>query len=183
MPIRQHQLAQQKRYAATPEFAAKSVNAAARNTDVAAEQLHDRHCAGVLSTVGVLSLTQSAKNHACLARSSKGCVSLVNQLQGFLVQISISMLGQARLNEVLDDVVVHTAVERNIRAGTNGAIDIRELCSTGITGVNNNPLSAALMGLVQLLRGNGVVLNGARTAVENNVGILESESSESCGSR
>ena len=78
-----------------------------------------------------------------------------------------------RLDEVLDDVVVHAAVERDVGAGTDGAPDIGLLSRTGVARIDDDPLSALLMGLLKPQRAYGVVLNGVGTAIQDDVSVLE----------
>ena len=74
---------------------------------------------------------------------------------------------------VFDDVVVQAAVERDIRARTNGAIDIGLLGRTGVARVDDDPLRAVLVGLMNPLRADGVVFRTVGADVHNDVGVLE----------
>ncbi len=74
---------------------------------------------------------------------------------------------------MLDDVVVQTAVERDIGAGADGALDIGLLGRTGIARIDDDPLSALLMGFLKPLGAYGVVLNGVGTDIQDDVGVLD----------
>ena len=86
-----------------------------------------------------------------------GSVGVVEQiLEVVLAHIAVGqVIHQARLDEVLDNVVVHATVERDVGAGTDGAPDVRLLGGTGVTRVDNDPLSALLMGLLKPQRADG----------------------------
>ena len=83
------------------------------------------------------------------------------------------VLLKIRIDQVLDDPVIHAAVEGDVRARTDGAVDIRLLSSTGIAGIDDDPLRSAVMGLAKPQRADRVVLNGVGTAVEDDVGVLK----------
>ena len=104
-----------------------------------------------------------------------GSVGVVEQvLEVVLAHVAgFLVLGQVRLDEVLDDVVVHASVERDVGAGTDGAPDIGLLSRTGVARIDDDPLSALLMGLLKPQRAYGVVLNGVGTAIQDDVGVLE----------
>ena len=59
------------------------------------------------------------------------------------------VLLEIRIDQVLDDPVIHAAVEGDVRARTDGAVDIRLLGSTGIAGVDDDPLRSAVVGLAK----------------------------------
>ena len=104
-----------------------------------------------------------------------GSIGVVEQvLEVVLAHVTdFLVLGQVRLDEVLDDVVVHAAVERDIGAGTDWAPDIGLLGRTGVARIDDDPLSALLVGLLKPQRAYGVVLNGVGTAIQDDVGVLE----------
>ena len=83
------------------------------------------------------------------------------------------VLLEIRIDQVLDDPVIHAAVEGDVSARTDGAVDIRLLGSTGIARIDDDPLRSAIVGLAKPQRANRVVLNGVGTAVEDDVGVLE----------
>ena len=103
-----------------------------------------------------------------------GGVGVVEQVlevvvgHGALLEVGV----QTRLDQVLDDVVVQTAVESDVRAAAQGAVDVCLLCSAGVAGVDDNPLSALLVGLVQPLGADGVVLDGVGADVQDDIGVL-----------
>lgn len=79
-----------------------------------------------------------------------GSVGVVDQVFEVVIVGVLARTGvlcQARLNQVIDDVLVQTTIERDIRATADGAIDVCLLCSTGIRGSTTiyfAPLSWAL---------------------------------------
>ena len=104
-----------------------------------------------------------------------GSVGVVDQVFEVVIVWVLARTGvlcQARLNQVIDDVLVQTTIERDIRAAADGAIDVCLLCSTGIAGVDNHPLCALIMGFMQPLGANGVVFNGIGSDVHNDIGVL-----------
>lgn len=93
----------------------------------------------------------------------------IEQVGSVRVVQNVLMLPQI----VFDDVVVQTAVERDVRARTNGAIDIGLLGRTGVARVDDDPLRAVLVGLVNPLRADGVVFHAVGADVHDDVGVLE----------
>ena len=69
--------------------------------------------------------------------------------------------------------MIHAAVEGDVGARTNGAVDIRLLGSTGIAGIDDDPLRSTVVGLAKPQRADRVVLNGVGTAMEDDVGVLK----------
>ena len=76
---------------------------------------------------------------------SVGVVDQVFEVVVIGVLARTRVLRQARLDQVIDDVLVQTTIERDIRAAADGAIDVCLLCSTGIAGVDNHPLCALIV--------------------------------------
>lgn len=74
---------------------------------------------------------------------------------------------------VFDDVVVETTEERDIRARADGAIDIRLLGSTGVARIDDDPLRAVVVGLMEPLRADRMVLNAVGADVHDDIGVLE----------
>ena len=103
---------------------------------------------------------------------SVGVVDQVFEVVVIGVLARAGVLCQARLDQVVDDVLVQTAIERDIRAAADGAIDVCLLCSTGITGVDNHPLRALVVSLMQPLGANGVVFNRIGADVHDDIGVL-----------
>ena len=103
------------------------------------------------------------------------CIGVVEQvLEVVLVHVArFLVLRQVGLDEMLNDVVVHAAVEGDVRAGANGAINVRLLGSASVARVDDDPLGALLVGLFKPQRAHGVVLDGVRAAIQNNIGVLE----------
>ena len=104
-----------------------------------------------------------------------GSVGVVDQVLEIVVVGILARTGvlcQARLDQIVDDVLVQTAIERDIRATADGAIDVRLLRGTGITGVDNNPLGALVVGLMQPLGANGMVFNRIGSDVHDDIGVL-----------
>ena len=69
------------------------------------------------------------------------------------------VLVQTGLDEVLDHVVVQAAVEGDVRAGADGAVDVCHLGSTGVARIHHDPDGALLVRPVEPLGAHGVVLS------------------------
>ncbi len=80
-----------------------------------------------------------------------GSVGIVEQILEVVVAHIArgKVVRQTGLDQVLDDVVIHATVERDIGAGTDGAPDVGLLGRTSVARIDNDPLRTLLVGLLK----------------------------------
>ena len=102
---------------------------------------------------------------------SVGVIDQVLEVVAVRILARTGVLRQAGLDKVVDDVLVHAAVEGDVRAAADGAVDIGLLGRASVARIDHDPLRAPVVRTMKVERGSGMALAAVRPAMQDVVGI------------